>query len=327
MAPNWRFISLMLIFFLPLGVTFVSRDAATEPNAVEVICELGTITTPLPDHSTNNRIVLPVYLTNIGSNDSIAGFTLWVRSTWPELLRFGMDSVVGEVMYAKFDTVGTRASGFKFFDARIQDGLHGQVKISALCDQNNPRVVKPIPPGSGVLLNLIMETTDADSVCDLMPILTIGLQIDRYQTSFSNPASQTIGCNYVLKVDTVYGCCTNWNSDFTVCLRHAPPDSMCIIERQWCASIDTTRRVLIDGSNTFTCGPPCQCGDATGDFAIDISDAVYIISYIFSGGLVPGQCNYPKGLGDANGDAAIDISDAVHLISYIFSGGQAPHCQ
>jgi hypothetical protein len=106
MAPNWRFISLVLCFILPLGVTLVSRDAATEPNSVEVICEIGTITTPLPDHHPNNHILIPVYLTNIGVNDSIAGFTLWVRSAWPELLRFGMDSAVGEVMYAKFDTVG-----------------------------------------------------------------------------------------------------------------------------------------------------------------------------------------------------------------------------
>ncbi|MCX6832398.1 MAG: dockerin type I repeat-containing protein [candidate division Zixibacteria bacterium] len=70
-----------------------------------------------------------------------------------------------------------------------------------------------------------------------------------------------------------------------------------------------------------------DCGDANSDGTIDISDAVFLISYIFSGGAAPGDCRYPNGKGDANGDGTVDISDAVHLISYIFSGGPAPHCQ
>jgi hypothetical protein len=71
---------------------------------------------------------------------------------------------------------------------------------------------------------------------------------------------------------------------------------------------------------------PCQCGDANGDATIDISDAVYLIAYIFSGGSAPGNCGQPNGMGDANADGTVDISDAVYLIAYIFSGGPAPHC-
>jgi hypothetical protein len=71
---------------------------------------------------------------------------------------------------------------------------------------------------------------------------------------------------------------------------------------------------------------PCQCGDANGDKTIDISDAVYLIAYIFSGGSAPGSCSHPFGMGDANADGAVDISDAVYLIAYIFSGGPSPHC-
>ena len=69
---------------------------------------------------------------------------------------------------------------------------------------------------------------------------------------------------------------------------------------------------------------PCLCtpGDANGDATIDISDAVYLISYIFSGGLAPTP--YAICSGDANCDCTVDISDAVYLISYIFSGGSAP---
>jgi hypothetical protein len=66
--------------------------------------------------------------------------------------------------------------------------------------------------------------------------------------------------------------------------------------------------------------PPTTCADANLDGAIDISDAVYLISYIFGSGEPPDSL----GAGDANSDGAIDISDVVYLISYIFGGGPAP---
>jgi|GEM_PF-6671912 len=65
---------------------------------------------------------------------------------------------------------------------------------------------------------------------------------------------------------------------------------------------------------------PYLCGDANADGMVDISDAVFLIAYIFSGGSAPS----PLLAGDANCDAAVDISDGVYLIAYIFSGGQAP---
>jgi M6 family metalloprotease-like protein len=61
-------------------------------------------------------------------------------------------------------------------------------------------------------------------------------------------------------------------------------------------------------------------GDANGDGNVDISDVVYLIAYIFSGGSAPS----PLLAGDANCDSAVDISDVVYLIAYIFSGGSAP---
>jgi uncharacterized Ntn-hydrolase superfamily protein len=61
-------------------------------------------------------------------------------------------------------------------------------------------------------------------------------------------------------------------------------------------------------------------GDADGSGAIDISDAVWLIAYIFSGGPAPS----PLIAGDGNCDGSVDISDAVYLIAYIFAGGPAP---
>jgi hypothetical protein len=75
-------------------------------------------------------------------------------------------------------------------------------------------------------------------------------------------------------------------------------------------------------SNDDGIGDACDylCGDANGDTAIDISDAVFLIAYIFLGGPPPS----PVPAGDTNCDSANDISDAVYLISFIFGGGPAP---
>jgi hypothetical protein len=86
---------------------------------------------------------------------------------------------------------------------------------------------------------------------------------------------------------------------------------------------------LIHGfQQNFTASAPActRCGDANNDGSKDISDVVYLIAYIFSGGAAPGECNTPNGLGDADGSGAVDISDVVYVIAYIFSGGLAPHC-
>jgi hypothetical protein len=61
-------------------------------------------------------------------------------------------------------------------------------------------------------------------------------------------------------------------------------------------------------------------GDASGDGSVDISDCVFLINYIFSGGEAPN----PLITGDANCEGPVDISDVVYLITYIFAGGPAP---
>ncbi len=317
MAPKWRYLSLALIFVLPLGVTLMSKDVATTPTSVELICQVESVTTAL----SNNHIVVPVYLNNI--YDSVSGFELLLSSSIPEFVRFAVLSQQGTIVKAKFDTVGTRVRGWKWFETRILDSLHGLVKISALCDPDSPRVVKPMPPGSGILFNLIMETNGAlgDTLCN---IGAINLHINRTETRFSNADSPpgVIGCNYYLHVDTTYTNCATYII--------VGPDTICTswydttYTERWYCSVDSTKRVLVDGKVALQC---CQCGDANSDDAIDISDAVFLIQYIFAGGAAPGDCQgTSSGMGDANGDGTIDISDAVFLILYIFAGGASPHC-
>ncbi len=70
----------------------------------------------------------------------------------------------------------------------------------------------------------------------------------------------------------------------------------------------------------FSAGQQYVCGDADGSGAISISDAVYLINYIFAGGPAPN----PLLAGDADCNGLVTISDAVYLINYIFAGGPAP---
>ena len=74
--------------------------------------------------------------------------------------------------------------------------------------------------------------------------------------------------------------------------------------------------VLVSG---FTCQIN-NCGDANADASVNLSDAVYIINYVFSGGDAP----VPYDAGDVNCDGKCNVSDAVFIINYVFSGGKAP---
>ena len=57
-------------------------------------------------------------------------------------------------------------------------------------------------------------------------------------------------------------------------------------------------------------------GDANGDGSANVSDAVYIINYIFNNG--PDPVNFSAA--DVVNDCNINISDAVRIIGYVFDG-------
>jgi Dockerin type I domain/CARDB/FG-GAP-like repeat len=62
------------------------------------------------------------------------------------------------------------------------------------------------------------------------------------------------------------------------------------------------------------------CGDANSDAIVNVSDAVWIINYIFVGGDPPD----PLSAGDVNCDGTCNVSDAVWIINYVFVGGYFP---
>ena len=73
----------------------------------------------------------------------------------------------------------------------------------------------------------------------------------------------------------------------------------------------------------FTGGlqPPCLAAcDANGDGAVTVSDVVFLSNYVIHGGAEP----RPSASGDPNEDCAIDMADVIYLWDYVFLGGSAP---
>jgi len=82
-----------------------------------------------------------------------------------------------------------------------------------------------------------------------------------------------------------------------------------------------------DGPHCYPVGaaPCCQLrGDVDGSGYIDVSDLVYLVDYIFSGGPEP-PC-WDEGDVDASGfwPWPIDIADLVYLVAYMFAQGPEP---
>lgn len=66
--------------------------------------------------------------------------------------------------------------------------------------------------------------------------------------------------------------------------------------------------------------PPAACGDANYDDAVNVGDAVFLINFVFKGGLPPD----PLTVGDCNCDGQTNVADVVYLVNFVFKGGAAP---
>ncbi|HEQ97948.1 MAG TPA: hypothetical protein ENO22_01250 [candidate division Zixibacteria bacterium] len=69
------------------------------------------------------------------------------------------------------------------------------------------------------------------------------------------------------------------------------------------------------------CKDDYASGDVNADGNLNVSDAVWIINYVFAGGEEP-RPSLIKG--DANCDNLVNVSDAIWLMNYVFVGGPPP---
>ena len=61
-------------------------------------------------------------------------------------------------------------------------------------------------------------------------------------------------------------------------------------------------------------------GDINADGLVDLSDAVFVLNFLFLGGSAP-TCRKSA---DTNSSTAVDLSDAVFILGHLFLGGNAP---
>jgi hypothetical protein len=82
-------------------------------------------------------------------------------------------------------------------------------------------------------------------------------------------------------------------------------------------SSDVSFDLELTGTVESTGEPRFVRGDANDDGAMDISDPVTILFYLFVGG-VPAPCLDAM---DANDSGLVDLSDAIFFLRYLFLGG------
>ncbi|MEC8935019.1 MAG: hypothetical protein VX958_06095, partial [Planctomycetota bacterium] len=76
----------------------------------------------------------------------------------------------------------------------------------------------------------------------------------------------------------------------------------------------------VEGGCEADCPPVFLRGMVEGAAGPGISDAVFILNYLFTGGRAPGCMK----AADVNDTGVVDLTDAVYLLNYLFIGGAAP---
>jgi len=71
---------------------------------------------------------------------------------------------------------------------------------------------------------------------------------------------------------------------------------------------------------TAVTAPVFRRGDANADGKADLTDAIYILGWLYQGGKEP-PC---QDAADANDDGKVDLTDAIYILSYLYQGGKPP---
>ena len=76
-----------------------------------------------------------------------------------------------------------------------------------------------------------------------------------------------------------------------------------------------------DGPVSLSIFDPRKIGDANADGNIQLSDIIFLVNFIFKGGVAPD----PPAFGDLNCDQKVNLGDIIYLVNLIFKGGP-PAC-
>ena len=62
------------------------------------------------------------------------------------------------------------------------------------------------------------------------------------------------------------------------------------------------------------------CGDAKSNGIVDVGELVYLVNYLYRGGLAP----EPVAAGDVTCNQVVDVGDVVYLVNYLYRNGDPP---
>lgn len=256
--------------------------------------------------------VLTVRLDN--PSDTVEGFALSIQMNNPDYAEFRPVPI---------DSQETLISGWEFLHTNTITPQY--LKIIGLSDNypGGPSTHTPgiAPQTGGILLRLLVRMYDHV----ILPMDSTVVFVINYQmldlTNFSDEKGQLIGTMTTMQVDSSYFDCTQW--DGTTCLnwvRTADPQSADSI------AVDTILVTNYDPALARFDNGKIQVlfrsGDANGNHAVNVADAVYLINYVFKSGPQPPM----RFAGDCNCDVNVNIGDAVQIINCIFKGAPLPRC-
>ena len=336
MALTKRYLTLLVAFLIHVVVFFGTEKGLSDSNAIEVVCKIVPVSAGLE----NDSFRVPIWLANNLADDSVGGFEVWINISHPNFIQFDIDSTWWlldshcieedefenclewghdsiQVSTTRFDRLNTITEDWEFLEARVLGGDGGVIRISGAANLPAPPTVPAFAQGFDTLIHVYAHTVGVlgDSLCDSVEI---EFRLNPSQTRFADSKSQLFGCDYEWVVDTFYFNCAQWDADTCIAWFDT------LLDSTYACTIDPNRILLINDTLDLFC---CDCdwtpGDANGDGSVNISDAVYVISWIFAGG--PGPVPVTEA-GDMNCDGATNISDPVYLIQWIFAGGPGPAC-
>jgi Right handed beta helix region/Dockerin type I domain len=147
--------------------------------------------------------------------------------------------------------------------------------------------------GFGITVNDQATSTFSITCCDFY---------NNTDGNFDGMPDQT-GINGNISEDPLF--CDTASGDYSIYASSpcAPPNNSCNV---------------FMGAFDVGCG--IDCGNVNGDGEIEVSDAVFLINYLFVGGPEP----YPYLAGDVNCDDKINLVDVIFIVNYVFRGGNSP---
>ena len=101
-----------------------------------------------------------------------------------------------------------------------------------------------------------------------------------------------------------------------------------MLTNSWTGLEDIGSTVVIAGNATSSLyklilvsdGPDFLRGDSDSNSIVNLTDAIYTATWLFSGGATPSCMDAV----DANDDGRLDISDPLYTLLYLFAGSAPP---